>query len=132
MNLWNRLISRTRPQENKSWKFDYKSHYTENSYIAFISKSDCIDWYRVVHNPPPENSKAHYFITKKASSWITCACGNACKNLPRNPDGSPHDPILRMLGTHFAAAISGCHWDFAKDMLINIEAQSKHLLNFHK
>lgn len=39
-------------------------------------------------------------------SWVTCACGNQCKNLPRNDFGVPLYNELKMLGVGFTGAIS--------------------------
>ena len=40
-----------------------------------------------------------------AGEWVTCACGNLCAALPRNPNGEPLDYELADLGNKFYEAI---------------------------
>lgn len=37
----------------------------------------------------------------QAFSWVTCACGNLCATIPREPDVQPRDRILAKLGMQF-------------------------------
>jgi|SRR6185437_10517233 len=41
----------------------------------------------------------------RASSWVTCACGNQCDIIPRDLDGAPIDAALDDLGSSFYNAI---------------------------
>ena len=40
-----------------------------------------------------------------AGEWVTCACGNLCAALPRNPNGEPLDYELADLGNKFYEAL---------------------------
>lgn len=37
----------------------------------------------------------------RAGEWVTCACGNQCKVIPRLDDGEPIDDVLSDLGMTF-------------------------------
>lgn len=39
-----------------------------------------------------------------SESWVTCACGNQCKDIPRTHTGVPFDEDLRELGYQFGHA----------------------------
>ena len=46
-------------------------------------------------------------VRKAAESWVTCACGNLCEEIPRWPmDGSPKDDLLAWWGGYFCSHIS--------------------------
>ena len=38
-------------------------------------------------------------------SWVTCACGNQCKDIPRLHTGTPRDEELKELGFQFGDAL---------------------------
>lgn len=63
-----------------------------------------------------------------ANNWITCACGNLCKSIPRYKNGEPKDFILNILGSKFYTAISHKNYDEAKEILKRIEERSIELL----
>ena len=80
----------------------------------------------------------------RASSWVTCAVGDRCKDLPRAEHGSvrPADNDLRTLGLLFSNAVGGMHrqnllrdeplfnyyQETAQDILARIEARTALLL----
>lgn len=49
-------------------------------------------------------------IQNLAANWPTCACGQLCQVLPRNPDGKPKDHILEVLGRNFLGDIFNRDW----------------------
>lgn len=76
-----------------------------------------------------------------ASQWVSCACSNACKDLPKNEHGAPRDSELRELGTRFCVRVeallltwqAGLCIEVRRDMCIDtldrIEERAKFLLN---
>lgn len=63
-----------------------------------------------------------------ALSWVMCACGNQCRDIPRRPGGEPCDRKLFDLGCAFAYAIDNSLFQRAKSTLAEIEARSSFLL----
>lgn len=65
----------------------------------------------------------------EAEDWVTCACGNQCALIPRDPNhGSPLDEKLRELGVNFMLAIGSCDYQGAKIILTRIEQRSSEIL----
>ena len=67
------------------------------------------------------------YLSDRAKSWVTCACGELCKKLPRRR-GSPEDPFLYNYGTEFNYAIKQRDWNYAKLVLEQIEKRTIELL----
>lgn len=67
-------------------------------------------------------------LSAAASHWPTCACGQLCKNLPREVDGAPLDARLRRLGFLFMDAVESEIWKDALDVFHQIEARTAELL----
>ena len=44
-------------------------------------------------------------VREAAGDWVTCACGNLCDAIPRNPDGEPENISLASMGVYFEHAI---------------------------
>ena len=44
-----------------------------------------------------------------ADSWVTCACGNQCKDIPRSGKGVPLDEELTDFGYEFGHALDQMH-----------------------
>lgn len=75
-----------------------------------------------------------------SADWVTCACGNLCKDIPRHKNGIPHDAELKVLGKYFARFICEmytCHGDtnlfrytriMAIRVLADIEKRSNELI----
>lgn len=59
-----------------------------------------------------------------AEDWVTCACGNQCSIIPRDPDGGPLDEKLYELGCQFSYAITDHAWKEAIKILDKIENRS--------
>jgi hypothetical protein len=70
------------------------------------------------------NSEQWLDAANLAGSWVTCACGNQCKIIPRDIDGEPKNPLLRRLGTRFYHDIQDEDKAGARATLKRIEAQS--------
>lgn len=70
-------------------------------------------------------NKANYL----AGSWVTCACGNQCKIIPRGRFGVPKDPILYKLGLLFATSIFRKNISNAVESLKKIEIRSAEIIN---
>ena len=81
-------------------------------------------------NTEPTDDK-FFDLERRAFSWVTCACGQLCKKLPRRKGtrGAPEDPDLYANGTTFSQAILGKHWVYAKIVLERIEKRTIKLLN---
>lgn len=58
------------------------------------------DWNEVLNRPEMDYATARYYY-HLANDWPTCAVGNLCQALPRDPGGTPTDPKLRKLGMDF-------------------------------
>lgn len=105
------------------------------------------NWFLFLDQPVEDISL--YALTKAemlASNWVTCACGQLCKALPRgthNSTDEPKDPELSKLGYKFYNAIEAAKYckktgssdslrlrlDNAKKILIQIEQRTNQLLN---
>jgi len=81
-------------------------------------------------------------IMDAAEDWVTCACGNLCKDIPRDEDGAPIDKKLWNLGCDFSVAICNLASDGvrnksieaarARQILQDIETRAAELLNERK
>ena len=67
-----------------------------------------------------------------AAEWPTCACGQLCKDLPRNERFQPHDTDLSHLGGHFYAHVGARRWREALDTFKLIEERTAYLLILQK
>jgi hypothetical protein len=65
------------------------------------------DWFAFL-NQDIESVSEDYFDEAKslADNWVTCACGQLCKVLPRGNRNSPADDKLYDLGMDFARDIN--------------------------
>lgn len=63
-----------------------------------------------------------------ACDWTTCACGNMCAVIPREKDGEPKDPQLKMLGKAFAVYVVHRDAEKAARTLYAIEKRSAELI----
>lgn len=70
-------------------------------------------------------------LGNKASSWVTCACGNQCDIIPRKYNGQPADTILAALGGRdgFYGAVKNKNRIDALYYLEAIEQRSAFLIN---
>lgn len=66
-----------------------------------------------------------------AKSWVTCACGNQCKLIPREEfiKGRPDDDILYSLGNLFAILVKIERYESAKFIIKKIEKRSSQIIN---
>lgn len=71
-------------------------------------------------------------VMAMARSWVTCACGNQCRIIPREADepylGTPKDKPLRDLGVEFNDHVSSADWLLAIGTLALIERRSAILI----
>lgn len=74
-----------------------------------------------------KGTKNKYWLYKRASAWITCACGNQCAIIPRI-DGVPKDSLLRGLGACFYVDIIAEQWSKALTTLDQIESRAAILI----
>ena len=63
-----------------------------------------------------------------SSRWVTCACGNQCRTIPRFHSGMPIDNELSTLGCDFNDAILERNIIKARRILENIEKRSAELI----
>lgn len=70
----------------------------------------------------------HITLLDLASNWPTCACGQLCKNLPKNRDGGPADIILALNGVEFYKHVSKMNWNDALHTFYKIEERTMELL----
>lgn len=76
----------------------------------------------------PEEDETRW-LDELAGSWVTCACGNQCAAISRDPDsGKPIDYELKRLGLNFSVLIETQDWCRAKSVLGDIEKRSSELL----
>ena len=69
-------------------------------------KAKSFNWFHFLKKPAEKiKSKDMEIAATKACSWITCACGQLCKVLPRHEDGEPEDDVLYNLGIRFYGKI---------------------------
>ncbi len=64
-------------------------------------KEEITDWYDVLDNIHAQENRSITGHVLRASSWVTCACGNQCKDVPRKDNGEPVDNKLYDLGLNF-------------------------------
>jgi hypothetical protein len=65
----------------------------------------------------------------RSAMWPTCACGNQCESIPRQPgSGAPYDGRLRFLGAAFATDIRQGEFRKAKETLKAIEGRACEIL----
>ena len=50
--------------------------------------------------------------------WVTCACGQACKSLPRDEDGQPDDDKLKELGIDFMHTIESAQDNYYDSIML--------------
>lgn len=60
--------------------------------------------------------------------WVTCACGNQCAKIPRDPDGVPLDRVICNLGIKFYDNFVSGNWTIALTVLEEIESRSSAIL----
>lgn len=48
-------------------------------------------------------------------NWVTCACGNQCAIIPRNPVGEPEDADLAHYGKDFYSQVSSATFAYTKE-----------------
>jgi hypothetical protein len=68
------------------------------------------------------------WLYDRAADWPTCACGVACKSLPRNLGGAPMDFYLRQWGHRFFSEVRQRDYKAARKTFLKIERRSAMLL----
>lgn len=88
------------------------------------------DWYEELYAAIlKEPTKAEWKVMEAiASSWVTCACGQLCKDLPCHHNGSPLDDEAHNLGMKFYDYICYKRWKDAIGTLDKIEERTAYLL----
>ena len=88
------------------------------------------NWYtelnKAIKSEPDEET--YEDLKTRALSWVTCACGQLCKALPRNLKDKPLDRQLATFGIDFAACIYIKKWADSLAILDHIEARTTVLL----
>ena len=92
------------------------------------------DWYAFLDANEKVKNDFHEQATVKSGNWVTCACGQLCKDLPResDKDNEPKDMDLTTLGVYFHGNILNKDWLNAKITLNDIEKRTQFLLNTQK
>ncbi|QMV49831.1 MAG: hypothetical protein [Cryophage ML09] len=67
-------------------------------------------------------------LERRASSWVTCACGELCKALPKGRNGQPENSYLYASGAEFTDAVHNKDWFYATIILERIEKKTIELL----
>lgn len=68
--------------------------------------NDNFNWFSYLKQDPKSISGEDAIIAGRlAAEWVTCACGQLCKVLPRTSCGSPQDKQLSDLGVNFCEFI---------------------------
>ena len=73
-------------------------------------------------------AERYQYLFVMAGSWVTCACGELCKALPKGRNGQPEDPYLFANGAEFSDAVQNKDWFYAKIILERIEKKTIKLL----
>jgi hypothetical protein len=122
---------------------------TEEKHIGSANPFDKdFNWFLFFEQPVEDISYYALVEAKKlASNWVTCACGQLCKTLPRGTVNSPDEPKdeeLSELGYRFHNEIEEAWYRMeyrsalvsrkvylanAKDILVQIEQRTNQLLN---
>ncbi len=77
-----------------------------------------------------EPSEAQWkMVWEKSKQWPTCACGQLCREVPRNVLGSPEDRTLHELGLNFGEDVYWRNWPVALETFNKIEKRTAELLN---
>lgn len=100
-----------------------------------VSKGNSFtDWWKELDKLETLNSHSlideieHRRLTGLAAKWTTCACGNQCEIIPRNPLGAPEDETLASLGTDFYRQVKHRDAKSARETLERIEKRSALLI----
>lgn len=92
------------------------------------------NWYteldKAINEEPTEEK--YLYLFKRSGDWVTCACGELCKALPKDRNGQPEDLQLYKMGVDFTNCILAKHWHQALGTLNQIEARTAKLLNEQK
>lgn len=67
--------------------------------------------------------------TKLAISWVTCACGEQDRRIPRSRNGEPNDLRLSDYGCGFFSAVVGFRPIEAASLLGKIETRATEILS---
>ena len=82
---------------------------------------------RAIKAEPTDERYQYLYVM--AGRWVTCACGELCKALPKGRNGQPEDPYLYANGAEFTDAVDNKDWNYAKIILERIEKRTIKLLN---
>ena len=119
---------------------------TEEKHIGSADPfADDFNWFKFLALPVEEiTEEALLEASGLSGEWVTCACGQLCKKLPRHVNNAPIDETLYRLGLIFVSKISEAynikalgwgegriknHLKEAKEILIQIEQRTNQLLN---
>jgi hypothetical protein len=73
-----------------------------------------------------EPSQAKYReLCARAEGWMTCACNELCRGVPRYKGGEPKDLTLSSFGVHFCRKVFNREWKSALDVLNEIEIHAR-------
>jgi len=89
------------------------------------------DWYKELESAisrKPTTKKRNLMIDK-SFDWVTCACGQSCKDIPRDSEGVPNDTLLQALGCEFSEFIQENNYWNAIYTLNRIEIRTSYLLD---
>lgn len=96
-----------------------------------IKYDESFNWLAVLKDlaaGAPLSRGEHLDLFVLAREWPTCACGQLCKQLPRDDAGRPLDHKLDRLGSRFFNAVGTKHWEEAIRTFQQIEARTEKLL----
>lgn len=80
----------------------------------------------------PLEEASFVLLLNKASGWPTCACGQLCRNLPRDGIGRPDDECLASYGADFYKMVQDKEWRKAITLFHLIEQRTDQLLHGHE
>lgn len=98
------------------------------------------DWHAfLARDPRTISSTEIFYAIDLAWKWPTCACGNQCSSIPRQPldtpmeGGAPVDDDLLDLGTQFprqlTSDIYGKSFEGSRNIMAKIEQRSAEILH---
>ena len=65
---------------------------------------------------------------RRATDWVTCACGQQDPRIPRYESGGPVDEQLDTFGLDFAMAVRADNMAGARSLLAKIESRARAVL----
>lgn len=119
---------------NKTYELDGKEWVTTTTVAITETTREEFDWLKLLKAAAagtisiPYGSTLHGQLRKLAGDWPTCACGQLCKQLPRDGQGRPMDYDTAKSGVEFMHDVAAANWSRAYARFQTIERRTQQLL----